>query len=286
MFSGRGRSGKSAVRILTRARRCRHDPAAPALPSDVPRLLCLGGASRERLLSPADDHGGGVRESRQRDRGGELSRGSPAHGMGHQRLRRSEHPGVRNRHLDPPGRDDRVQDRHGLRRLPDRHLPHGLLRGHGRSPGGFLRAFRGAAPAPARMPPRADPGAGGGRRDGDVARAARRLRELGGVGLLAGTGGRDIRDLLRPARARGPDRGLGQERCVRAHAAPAHGRGLALGGARFPRRDAEPAARGARQPHLLRRPGRRRRIRPALPDLGSQLAGVQTAMAATACTGA
>ena len=51
-----------------------------------------------------------------------------------------------------------------------------------------------------------------------------------------------------------PDRGLGEERRVRAHAAAAHRGGLAVGGPRLPRRDAEPAARGTRQPHLLRRP--------------------------------
>ena len=43
------------------------------------------------------------------------------------------------------GRDDRVQDRHGLGRLPDRHLPHGLLRRHGRAPRRLVRSVRAAA---------------------------------------------------------------------------------------------------------------------------------------------
>ena len=40
-------------------------------------------------------------------------------------------------------------------------------------------------------------------------------------------------------------------------------------------RTSRPERHGRRQPHLLRRPRRRRRLRPALPDLGHDLAGVQ-----------
>ena len=64
-----------------------------------------------------------------------------------------------------------------------------------------------------------------------------RLRQLGGLGLLGGAGQRRLGDLLREAR---------------------------------PRR---PALR--RQPHRLRRPRRRGRLRPPLPDLRHDLGGLQ-----------
>ena len=66
---------------------------------------------------------------------------------------------------------------------------------------------------------------------------ARRLRQLGRVGLLGGAGGRRLGHLLRQARARGRDAGG--------------------------------------EPHLLRRPRRRRPLGPPLPDLRHDLAGLQ-----------
>ena len=100
--------------------------------------------------------------------------GNPPERMGCERRRRPQHPGLRDRHQRQPRRDGPLQGRHRLDRLPPRHLPDGLLRRR-RRPQGRQRSSRRSpclrSSHPAKTEADDRPG---------------RLRQLGGIGLLAG----------------------------------------------------------------------------------------------------
>jgi hypothetical protein len=161
--------------------------------------------------------------AREPHRGGELSPRESEIGVGGGRRRRSHHPGLRHRHQREPRWDGRVQGLDRRLGLPDRHLPDRLLRRRRRSSRRDRQPLSALAPGPARVHDR--------RSDGP-----RRLRELGPVRLMAGSGGLDLGRLLRAARP------------------PRQRRG---------------------ESHPVRRARRREPLRRPLQDLGHDLAGLQ-----------
>ena len=168
------------------------------------------------------------------------------------------------RHQHRPRRNHLLQDQDGLHALPDRHLPHGLVRRTRGAPRRHRRAVGAAPPVPARGPARS--------RDAPL-----RLRELGGVRVLDGAEGRSLRDLLRASRSPGSGAGAGPlARRPFAHPTRCPPRG---GRARLrfprPRAASHRAARTAREPHLLRRARRRGALRHPVPDRRHHLAGLQ-----------
>ena len=110
--------------------------------------------------------------------------------MGRQRRGRPEDSGLRDRHQRQPRRDDRVQGQDDLAGVPDRHLSPRLLRRHGRAAGRDDPAVGAAAAGAARLPDRRH-------------RAAVRLRQLGGVGVVGRAARRGVGHLHRAPRARG-----------------------------------------------------------------------------------
>ena len=139
------------------------------------------GAGRSRACGGAGP--GGLHHSGEPDRGGELPPGKPFLRVGRDRIRRPDHPGLRDRDEREPRANRGVQGQHGRRRLSHRHLPRRVLR-RGRSAQGRHRDAVGVAPAVAARVP-------------DQRHRPRRLRQLGGVGVVARACQRRLRRLHR-----------------------------------------------------------------------------------------